>query len=41
VLWACDDPAAVPYRYGAGPGLVDAVYVAGEPPTAIGPRLES
>jgi len=29
VVWRCEDPAAVPYRYGAP--LVDEVYVAGEP----------
>lgn len=29
VVWGCEDPATVPYRYGAP--LVDAVYVAGEP----------
>ncbi|HET7500601.1 MAG TPA: imidazolonepropionase [Kofleriaceae bacterium] len=30
VLWACDDPAYVPYRYGAATRLIDAVFVAGE-----------
>ena len=30
VLWGCDDPAHVPYRYGAAPRLIDAVFVAGE-----------
>jgi imidazolonepropionase len=29
VVWRCEDPATVPYRYGAP--LVDEVYVAGEP----------
>jgi imidazolonepropionase len=29
VIWRCDDPATVPYRYGAS--LVDAVLVAGAP----------
>jgi imidazolonepropionase len=29
VIWRCDEPAAVPYRYGAGASLIDAVYVAG------------
>lgn len=29
VLWGCDDPATVPYRYGAATGLIDAVYVGG------------
>jgi len=28
VVWSCDDPAYVPYRYGAD--LIDAVFVAGE-----------
>src|SRR5581483_6655363 len=30
VVWGCDDPAAVPYRYGAMLELIDAVYLAGE-----------
>jgi imidazolonepropionase-like amidohydrolase len=30
IVWACDDPAYVPYRYGAGPGLIDEIFVAGE-----------
>jgi imidazolonepropionase len=29
VVWSCEQPAEVPYHYGAN--LVDAVYVAGEP----------
>ncbi|HWO25595.1 MAG TPA: imidazolonepropionase [Kofleriaceae bacterium] len=31
ILWRCDDPAAVPYRYGAAASLIDRVYVAGAP----------
>lgn len=31
VLWACDDPATVPYRYGSASRLVETVYVGGEP----------
>jgi imidazolonepropionase len=30
ILWDCDDPAHVPYRYGAATRLIDAVFVAGE-----------
>ncbi|HEY0481490.1 MAG TPA: imidazolonepropionase [Kofleriaceae bacterium] len=30
ILWGCDDPAHVPYRYGAATRLIDAVFVAGE-----------
>jgi len=30
IVWACDDPATVPYRYGAATRLIDAVFVAGE-----------
>lgn len=29
VMWACDEPSAIPYRYGAASALVDAVYVGG------------
>jgi imidazolonepropionase len=31
VVWRCEDPAAVPYRYGAAASLIDRVYVAGAP----------
>jgi imidazolonepropionase len=31
IIWACDDPAQIPYRYGAAADLIDAVLVAGEP----------
>jgi imidazolonepropionase len=31
VVWRCDDPAYVPYRYGAAGTLIDQVYVAGAP----------
>jgi imidazolonepropionase len=30
IVWDCDDPAYVPYRYGAATRLVDTVFVAGE-----------
>jgi imidazolonepropionase len=29
VVWRCDEPAAVPYRYGAAAQLIDRVIVAG------------
>ncbi len=29
IVWACDDPAAIPYRYGASSSLIDTVYVGG------------
>jgi len=29
VLWRCDDPAAVPYRYGVAAQLIERVHVAG------------
>ena len=29
ILWRCDDPASVPYRYGAAMSLIERVYVAG------------
>ena len=31
IVWACDEPAHIPYRYGAAAQLIDAVVVAGEP----------
>jgi imidazolonepropionase len=31
VLWHCDDPAAIPYRYGAAASLIDRVFIAGSP----------
>jgi imidazolonepropionase len=31
ILWRCDAPAAVPYRYGAAGSLIERVYVAGAP----------
>jgi len=31
VVWRCEDPATVPYRYGATSALVDEVLFAGEP----------
>jgi imidazolonepropionase len=30
LVWSCDDPAQVPYRYGAATRLIDAIFVAGE-----------
>jgi imidazolonepropionase len=30
VMWHSDDPAQIPYRYGAATQLIAAVYVAGE-----------
>lgn len=30
IVWGCDDPAYVPYRYGAATGLIDAIFLAGE-----------
>ncbi len=31
ILWRCDEPAAVPYRYGAAGSLIERVYLAGAP----------
>lgn len=31
VVWACDDPATVPYRYGSATRLIETVYAAGTP----------
>lgn len=31
IVWRCDDPAAVPYQYGASSSLIETVYVAGKP----------
>jgi imidazolonepropionase len=30
LVWDCDEPAHIPYRYGAATRLIDAVFVAGE-----------
>ncbi|HEU4729269.1 MAG TPA: imidazolonepropionase [Kofleriaceae bacterium] len=30
ILWECDDPAYVPYRYGAGTRLIRSVFVSGD-----------
>jgi len=30
ILWRCDDPAHVPYRYGAATRLIETLFVAGE-----------
>jgi imidazolonepropionase len=38
ILWGCDDPAHVPYRYAAATRLIDAILVAGAPlATALAP----
>jgi imidazolonepropionase len=37
IVWACDDPAVIPYRYGSATRLIDALFVAGEP-LPVGPR---
>jgi imidazolonepropionase len=29
IVWACDDPAYVPYRYGAAARLIETIFVAG------------
>lgn len=31
VVWGCDEPGAVPYRYGAAAALIERVYIAGAP----------
>lgn len=31
VVWDCEDPGAIPYRYGSAATLIDAIYVAGRP----------
>jgi hypothetical protein len=31
VVWRCEDPATVPYRYGVAGSLIDDVYVRGRP----------
>jgi imidazolonepropionase len=41
IVWACDDPAHVPYRYGAAARLIDAIFVAGERLTTAPPLLAS
>jgi imidazolonepropionase len=30
ILWGCDDPATIPYRYGSAAALIDAVFVEGQ-----------
>ena len=30
VMWRCEDPATVPYRYGASTALIDSVYFGGD-----------
>jgi imidazolonepropionase len=34
ILWSCDDPAYIPYRYGAAARLIDTIFVAGSPLSA-------
>lgn len=34
ILWGCDEPAYVPYRYGMATPLIDAIFVAGQRLTA-------
>jgi imidazolonepropionase len=41
IVWACDDPAHVPYRYGAAARLIDAIFVAGERLAAAPPPVAS
>ncbi len=36
VLWRCDDPATIAYRYGSSASLVETVYVDGAPVQAVG-----
>ena len=31
IVWRCDEPAQIPYRYGSGAQLIETVYVAGKP----------
>jgi imidazolonepropionase len=31
IVWGCEDPASVPYRYGAAAALIERVYIAGAP----------
>ncbi len=31
VVWGCDDPATIPYRYGAATSLIESVFVGGVP----------
>lgn len=31
ILWTCDDPAHVPYRYAAATQLIDTIFVGGKP----------
>ena len=31
IVWRCEEPAAVPYRYGAAAQLIERVYIAGAP----------
>jgi imidazolonepropionase len=31
IVWRCEEPAAVPYRYGAAASLIERVYIAGAP----------
>ena len=40
ILWACEDPAVIPYRYGSATSLIEAVYVGGTARRPVRPRLE-
>ncbi len=31
ILWSCDDPATVPYRYGSATSQIESAYVGGKP----------
>ncbi|HEX2688773.1 MAG TPA: imidazolonepropionase [Kofleriaceae bacterium] len=41
LVWACDDPAYVPYRYGAATQLIETIFVAGEHLTEVRAPLAS
>ncbi len=36
IVWRCEDPATVPYRYGASRSSIEQIYIAGQPITASG-----
>jgi imidazolonepropionase len=40
VVWACDDPATVPYRYGSAARLVETVCAGGRPQRATPAPIE-
>ena len=41
IVWACEDPATIPYRYGAATSLIEAVYVGGVQRRATPTPLEN